>query len=329
VESFFASVAGARILVLGDLMLDQYLWGNMERISPEAPVPVVDVWGREQRLGGAANAALNAQALGAKVTLCGVVGADPSGEHFIQLADEIGLDIRFIRTDGERKTTTKTRIICAGQQVLRVDEEDRDPIHPELSQQLLAALTTDIGQWDAIIFSDYDKGFLDRELIQGVIQAARKHGISTTVDPKFRNFFHYSGCSLFKPNLKELNAALSLQLSKTDQAGIIAALERLQQIMPHEHSLITLSEQGMLLQEAGSPAVHFPAHRRQVVDVSGAGDTVSSVAALGIQAGLGPVEAARLANLAGGLVCEQVGVVPIAPEALRKAALRRSEKGEH
>lgn len=319
INTFLKKNTSLQILVIGDLMVDQYLWGKMDRISPEAPVPIVDIQQRERRLGGAANAALNLQALGAKSFLCGVIGSDIQGEFLLQSGREQGLDMSLVMTQVARKTTQKTRIICSGQQVLRVDDEVRDQIPDHLADPIWDLLAPRLHTFDGIVFSDYDKGFLSKSLIQKIIQAANAAGIPTMVDPKFRNFWAYEGCTLFKPNLKELNEGLGSSLQKNDFKAIEHAIKQLQDRMPHQDSLITLSEYGILLVEKTGRIQHFPAYRREIVDVSGAGDAVMAVAALGIAGGFSVAEAAQLANIAGGLVCEEVGVSPILPERLRKA----------
>lgn len=319
INTFLKKNTSLQILVLGDLMIDQYLWGKMDRISPEAPVPIVDVQQRERRLGGAANAALNLQALGATCTLCGVIGEDPQGQFLHQMGAEKGLDMSLVVTQADRKTTQKTRVICSGQQVLRVDDEVRDPIPSTLAEKVWKQLSSRLHTFDGIVFSDYDKGFLNRPLIQKIIKAASQAGIPTMVDPKFRNFWAYEGCTLFKPNLKELNEGFGVVLQKNDFKGIERAIAQLQARMPHSHSLITLSEYGVLWANKTGSAQQFPAYRREIIDVSGAGDAVMAVAALGIAGGFTVSEASQLANIAGGLVCEEVGVVPIRPERLLQA----------
>lgn len=302
--------------MVGDLMLDQYLWGKMERISPEAPVPIVDIERRERRLGGAANAGLNLQVMGAQCTLCGIVGQDAHGANLRELGQEAGLDMSLVLAQKGRKTTQKTRIICDGQQVLRVDEEVRDPIAPSLEEQLWNHLSPRIPTFDGIVFSDYDKGFLGRSLIQKIIQAAKSEEIPTMVDPKFRNFWDYEDCTLFKPNMKELNAGLKSHINKGNLEGIKRAIQQMQHRMPHTYSLITLSEHGMVWAQKGGELHHLEAHRREIIDVSGAGDAVMAIAALALAGGFSIGDAVNLANIAGGLVCEEVGVAPIRPERL-------------
>jgi rfaE bifunctional protein kinase chain/domain len=327
---FWARARALRILVVGDLMLDRYLWGRVSRISPEAPVPVVDVVHEDARLGGAANVALNLRALGASVTLCGSIGTDANGVLFASILAEQGLSAEgLIRLD-TRPTTTKTRILGGSQQMLRVDRELSAPLPPaeaqavlqRLEQLLAPSAAGGAAPYDAIVFEDYDKGLLAPELIAAVIgaPAVRAGQIPVLVDPKFRNFFAYAGCTVFKPNVKELGEALGQPLDRADVGGLKAAVSSLRQRMPHALTLLTLSERGVLLADAAGGYHHLPAHVRQIVDVSGAGDTVVSVMAVALAAGLAPPAAAALANLAGGLVCESVGVVPISAERLAAEA---------
>lgn len=317
---FWARARALRILVVGDLMLDRYLWGRVSRISPEAPVPVVDVVREDARLGGAANVALNLRALGAQVTLCGSIGADANGSLFASILAEQGLGAEGLLRLESRPTTTKTRVIGGSQQMLRVDREQSAPLPPADAQRVSARLAELMaGQgYDAIVLEDYDKGLLAPETIAAVM--ARAGQTPVLVDPKFRNFFAYTGCTVFKPNVKELGEALGQPLDRADVAGLKAAIGALRQRMPHALTLLTLSERGVLLADATGGVHHLPAHVRQIVDVSGAGDTVVSVMAVAVAAGLAPPAAAALANLAGGLVCESVGVVPISAERLAAEA---------
>jgi rfaE bifunctional protein kinase chain/domain len=322
--SFFDAIRHKRILVIGDLMLDKYLWGRVERVSPEAPVPVVDVEREEYRLGGAANVAYNLLSLGAQPVLCGVIGQElVERDQFLQLMQQHGLDTTGILSLPDRRTTTKVRVIASNQQMLRVDKEDKGPLSEAARRMLHTTLSELLRQpLDALIFEDYDKGLLDAATIAHATALARQRGIPVLVDPKFANFLHYADSTVFKPNLKELNEALATQLQRQDLAGICQAVLQLRQRMPHAHTLVTLSEYGVLLvDEAGTPH-HTPAHLRQIRDVSGAGDTVISVMAAALSCGMAPPTAAALANLAGGLVCEQPGVAPIDPTLLAKEAAR-------
>jgi len=297
-------------------MLDRYLWGKVDRISPEAPVPVVDVYDEVNRLGGAANVALNIHKLGATPILLGVVGADRDGVEMRRLIRALGFEEQYILPSHKRRTTVKVRVIGNQQQVLRVDREDRFYLHDSERKAMLKALSQVIDQIDFIIIEDYDKGLLDKQVISDIIYLANKRGKFVGVDPKFRQFADYEGCTLFKPNLKELNEGLNLRVDKKDIAGIRDAVKQLRMLMPHPHTLVTLSDQGMLYVDDQLTSHHVQAHLRNIADVSGAGDTVISVASLAKAAGLTYLQAMFLANLAGGLVCEEIGVVPIDPQKL-------------
>ena len=311
ITSFRDRLPNLRVLVVGDLMLDRYLWGNVSRISPEAPVPVVDVSRIESRPGGAANVALNLGAMGAQVAVCGVVGNDDNGKTLLGHLQSNGFNIDLVKAIEGRITTAKTRVIGNNQQILRVDHEVVDPIPFDLSFELEAGIVASIADFDAVIFEDYDKGLLSPDFIRAVTDAANQAGVPSIVDPKFSNFLAYSGVTLFKPNLKELNEALGIRVAKHDLNGVLRAVEELRLRMPHENTLITLSEHGVIAVDGQLASVHIPAHFRKITDVSGAGDTVVAVMALGLAAGLPLLEAAEIANLAGGLVCEEVGVVPV------------------
>jgi len=308
--------SGISVLVIGDLMLDRYLWGKVDRISPEAPVPVVEVISEENRLGGAANVALNLLSLGATPLLCGIIGTDTEGDLLLQEMNRLGLSTQGIHRSSTRRTTAKIRILGHHQQMLRVDKETRDSLTPAEKEALLALIQSQTDLAQAVIFEDYDKGLLSEPLIQQVSSIFQNRNLPITVDPKFRNFYAYSGCTVFKPNLKELNDALGLRLNRQDFSGMKVALDKLREKMPHDWTLLTLSENGALLYSPTREAFHIPAHPRKISDVSGAGDTVISVLTLAMTAGWSPLEAASLANLAGGLVCESPGVVPVTLERL-------------
>lgn len=316
IATFEKSLPGLRVLVIGDLMLDRYHFGRVTRISPEAPVPVVDVERTENRPGGAANVALNIRSLGAAVTLCGVIGNDDHGDLLRKSLEGKHLDASLVIAATDRPTTTKTRIIGNNQQILRVDHESRENVGEAIEDQLLLALSSRIPEFDAIVLEDYDKGLLSPRLIASVVALAQQANVPVAVDPKYRNFLAYAGVTLFKPNLKELNEALNHRISKADLPRIQAAVMELRERMPHRQTLVTLSENGVLAIDDQGVATHLPAHLRKIADVSGAGDTVIAVMALAMGAGLPLGTAAAIANLAGGLVCEEVGVVPIDRETL-------------
>ena len=305
-----------RILVVGDLMVDAYLLGRVDRISPEGPVPILRASQRERRPGGAANVALNLKALGAAVTVGGAIGMDQDGLDLQKALEEQGMDTDAIVTLKDRRTTVKTRVMSGGQHLLRVDEEDDFDLNAEDSQQFLEQLASVLAArpFDAILIEDYDKGALSPTVIEGLLEMARKRDIPVTVDPKFRHFDRYRDVALFKPNLKELRDGLGLLWEDGDDAAMHQALteglQRLQSEWNPERVLLTLSEHGVRVKTPLEDAQQ-PAHPREILDVSGAGDTVIAVATVLLAQGLDALSMAQVANLAGGLVCEKPGVVPI------------------
>ena len=316
-----------RVLVLGDVMVDAYLWGRVDRISPEAPVPVVHVTQRSARLGGAANVALNLRALGAVPIVVSMTGEDGDGAQLEELFRNAGLSTSgLIRSKG-RRTTVKSRVISGHQHIVRVDEENENELNAAEEDSLIERIRTLISSEKpaVVLFEDYDKGVLTERVITETIALAKASGIPTAVDPKKKNFFAYRGVDLFKPNLKELREGLKIELNAGDRKAVGQAVTELEKRLGNRISMITLSEHGVYIHSAGKE--HFvPAHQRKIADVSGAGDTVIAVAALCLAHGL-PIDAlAELANLAGGLVCEEVGVVPIDPARLRAEALRPSPR---
>lgn len=320
INGMFERFKKMRVLILGDVMIDAYLWGKVERISPEAPVPVVNISEREQRLGGAANVAKNIQALGAEAIICSVCGDDQRGQELKSLFTDNGLSTEGLVLSKERKTSVKTRVISDAQHIVRVDDEDQHDLTSKEESAFLAKLETLITKCDVLIFEDYNKGVLTEHVISASIALAKKHGVPTCVDPKKKNFFTYVGVDLFKPNLKELAEGLKVDLNKNDLSGIERAVDQLQEQLDVRSVLLTLSDKGVLIKgEDGN--IHLPAHVRDIADVSGAGDTVISVAALGLALGLDNKMIAGMSNLAGGLVCESVGVVPIDPKLLKAECL--------
>ena len=309
------------VLIIGDVMVDAYVWGRATRLSPEAPVPVVHVARNEQRLGGAANVALNVQALGATPLLCAVIGDDAGGDQLLQLLHESRLSADGLIRAANRPTTVKQRILAQGQQLLRIDSEVETDLNAADAAQLLAAYEDLLGRADVVIFEDYDKGVLNEAIIAQCIALARQRGIPTVVDPKKKNFLAYQHCTLFKPTLKELREGLKLEFGDpdTDRAGFEAAVARLREVLEPDTVLVTLSEYGVFAQQQ-EQKTYLPAHLRTISDVSGAGDTVISIAALCVALGRDAAFTAALANLGGGLVCEQVGVVPIEKRLLLEEA---------
>ena len=299
-------------LVVGDVMVDAYLWGRVDRISPEAPVPVVQVTDRSARLGGAANVARNIHALGAKPIVVSVTGDDDQARALEGLLLLEGLSADGIVRSAQRRTTVKTRIISGHQHVVRVDEEMESDILPAEEDLLLERVRQllEASRPGVVILEDYNKGVLTERVIAGVIAAAKERGIPVAVDPKKKNFFSYRGVDLFKPNLKELREGLKIDLRGGDLEGLRKAVVMLEERMDNSASLITLSEHGIYVHAADEAHV-LPAHPRKIVDVSGAGDSVIAVAALCLAQRLPWRTLAAWSNLAGGLVCEQVGVVPV------------------
>ncbi|MBB3701158.1 D-glycero-beta-D-manno-heptose-7-phosphate kinase [Flammeovirga yaeyamensis] len=313
---------GLKALVIGDVMIDSYVWGNVDRISPEAPVPIVNVKDRESRMGGAANVAKNLHYLGAEPILCSVVGNDGSADTFMNLCDSLNISKEGIIRSESRITTIKHRVIASAQHVLRIDHEDDAPLNAKDTDLLFDNIKKLAEDADVIIFEDYDKGVITPELISKVIQLAKEKNIPTTVDPKKRNFLCYEGVTLFKPNLKEMREGLKFDFDGGVIDEVKAATKELKSKMDNDHTMVTLSEHGVYISNHQSD-VHIPAHKREIADVSGAGDTVISIASLALAVGLPMDQVAGLANLGGGLVCESVGVVPINKEALLEEAERK------
>lgn len=307
---FETRIPDLHVMVIGDLMLDRYLWGTVNRISPEAPVPVVDISRSEDRPGGAANVALNLKSMGARVSIAGAIGDDIDGTLLLEILQQKGFDTDLVLVEPDRITTTKTRVLGNRQQMLRIDQEQKDELTPEAQKLILTKFSKLVEEVDVLIFEDYDKGVLNPSLIAEIISLCNQNNIPTIVDPKFKNFFSYQNCTLFKPNLKELNDGLGIQVKNTDLDELERAVGLLREKMPHNNTLITLSENGVLALDSSS-VKHIQAHYRKITDVSGAGDTVVALMGLALGAGLPLSSAATIANLGGGLVCEEVGVVPI------------------
>lgn len=322
-DNLFKSFEGMKVLVIGDVMLDEYLWGKVDRISPEAPVPIVAIEKRESRMGGAANVAINLQAMGATPLLCSVIGGDLNGRTFIDLLQQMGMVPDGLVQSADRPTTVKTRIIGNNHQMLRVDEEWLIDISAAERKQLLGRIESFIqhNDIDVIIFEDYDKGVISKALIEQVVKWSKAKHIPVAVDPKKRNFNYYKNVTLFKPNLKELREGMKLDLDKDHLEEVQKAIAKLATDYSIENVLLTLSEKGVMI-NAERESIHLPAHVRTIADVSGAGDTVISVAALCLAAKTDSELLAGLSNLAGGLVCEHVGVVPVDKNELLKEAKR-------
>ena len=315
-QDLFDRFSTKRVLVIGDVMVDAYLKGKVNRMSPEAPVPIVDLFEKDERIGGAGNVALNLAALGASPIICSVIGADSEGKRLIQLFKEANISTDGIYASSNRRTTVKTRVLSNNKQLLRIDSEDTSLISKEEETQLYQQIERIVEQGiDGIIFEDYNKGVLSSHLISSVMILAKFHGIPTTVDPKKDQFFSYRGCTLFKPNLKELKEGLKIEFDfKNDKASFLKAVAQLEESLENEISFITLSEHGVFIQQ--DQPIFIPAHLRNIADVSGAGDTVIAVATLCLISGAEIHTIAAIANIAGGLVCEQPGVVSIEKEQL-------------
>ena len=308
-----------KVLIIGDLMIDSYTWGRVSRISPEAPVPVVNVIRRESRLGGAGNVVLNIASLGATAVICSVIGDDAPGRELQKIILDANLSTDGLIVEPGRMTTVKERIIAGSQQVVRVDSETENSISLSSQQALLAHIKDSMSDMDVIIFEDYDKGVLSAELIQSVISMAKENNIPTVVDPKRKNFFAFQGATLFKPNLHELRDGLGLMPTDFDADHLAETVRKFKVSQEFTGVFVTLSERGVYIDFENDQHL-IPAHIRQISDVSGAGDTVISIAACVLALGGSTEQIASLANLGGGLVCESLGVVPINLALLRKEA---------
>jgi len=321
-KSAFNAFNQKKIIIVGDVMIDTYLNGGVNRISPEAPVPIVQFKSRDHRLGGAANVALNIKALGAQAFICSVVGKDEDGDLYTRLMNDNALNQRGIIRADDRITTVKTRVIGNNQQLLRVDHEQTDPISSLLEFSLIERVKeiADKEKVDAIIFQDYNKGVLTENVIKTLIEFANENDIYTTVDPKKENFFAYSGVTLFKPNLKELKEGVGEFFEMEEKDRFAEAINKLREQVKAKMTFVTLSEHGVYM-NAEDQHYFIPAHLRDIADVSGAGDTVISVATLCITCNLPPKSVAEIANLAGGLVCEKIGVSTVSREQLMSEVL--------
>lgn len=313
----FEDFSKKKILVIGDVMIDSYLWGKVERISPEAPVPIVAVNKRENRLGGAANVARNIKALGAMPIMCSVIGNDLKANEFIELCQQEGLPTEGLYKSNDRITTTKFRIIGNNAHLLRVDEEYTADITVSESNALFDIISglIDKYQIDALIFQDYNKGVLVSGIIQKVIKLANDNSIPSIVDPKKKNFESFQNVTLFKPNLKELKEGLNREINHENSTELEAAVGLLHKDQNIQILLTTLSDAGVFISQRKSEnnfeSCLLPAHKRSIADVSGAGDTVVSVASLCLVCGMEIRDIAAISNLAGGIVCEEVGVAPV------------------
>jgi D-glycero-beta-D-manno-heptose-7-phosphate kinase len=311
-KKLFEELNNLTLMIIGDVMVDSYLWGKVERISPEAPIPIVALRKRENRMGGAANVAMNIKSMGAKPVLCSVIGNDEKGSTFLDLLKREKIETCGILQSSRRITTTKFRIFGNNTQMLRVDEEVQDDLSKADRTNLLHNIDTILSKEkiDCIIFQDYNKGVINPLLITEIITRASALNIPVTVDPKKKNFYDFVGVTLFKPNLKELTEGMKVEFDHSDREKLIEAVKILRERLQCKYVLTTMSERGVLISMKDTldeKNIFIPAHVRSISDVSGAGDTVISVASM--------------ANLAGGLVCEEVGVTPVNKEKLLKEVL--------
>ncbi|HEX8314773.1 MAG TPA: PfkB family carbohydrate kinase [Flavisolibacter sp.] len=318
VGQLFQDFNAIKVGVIGDVMLDTYLWGGVERISPEAPVPIVSVSKKEQRIGGAGNVALNLQSLGARASVISVTGDDDDATCLNQLFADKYISTTYTLRSSHRITTNKTRIISRNQQMMRLDAEITSDLTEVEQQELLSNFRAFVENENphVVILEDYNKGVLTEAVIKEVIAICKENNVLTAVDPKRKNFFAYQGVDLFKPNLKEVKEALNILAVDAALPGLQEIHEALRLQLHHHISLITLSEKGVFYQH-GEGAGIIPSHIRNIADVSGAGDTVIAVAALVYAVKRNVHLMAEIANIAGGLVCEQVGTAAISKMALQ------------
>jgi D-glycero-beta-D-manno-heptose-7-phosphate kinase len=311
-QKLFDSFTKIRVGVIGDVMLDTYMWGGVERISPEAPVPVVSLSKKEYRIGGAGNVALNCHSLGSQVFILSVIGDDSEGLLLEELFHEYMIDTSYLLKSSSRVTTSKTRIISRNQQMLRLDSEITKDLGKKDEEQLLERVRSFIQTQDpnVMIFEDYNKGVLTEKIIHEVITICREAGVITAVDPKRKNFFSYQRADIFKPNIKEVKEGLNLLVDEVNSPLLSRVHVELQNTLEHGISFITLSDKGVFYQQDSKASI-IPSHLRNISDVSGAGDTVIAVAALVYAATKDVHLMAEVANIAGGLVCEEVGTVAI------------------
>lgn len=316
-SKLFDSFSDLKIGVIGDMMLDTYWWGKVDRISPEAPVPIMSVSKREQRIGGAGNVALNLAAFGARVDVLGMIGNDEDGTQLSKMLNDKNISTYFLSESESRPTTNKIRIISRNQHMMRLDAEVTDPLNKEEEVEVLNSFEKYIQQIkpDIVIFEDYNKGVLTPKVITDAITLCKKNNVLIAVDPKRKNFFSYSGVDIFKPNLQEAKDSLNIITENLDVDDLKVIHERLKKELNHNISFITLSERGVFYRNNEEFNI-IPTHIRNIADVSGAGDTVIAVASLVYAATKDVKLMAEVANIAGGLVCEEVGTVAINKEKL-------------
>ena len=311
-DKMFESFSFLKIGVVGDVMLDTYWWGRVDRISPEAPVPVVAVSNKEQRIGGAGNVALNVAALGATVSIISVTGNDDEGKQLISLLQQNNINTDYIFKSDDRITTNKIRIISRNQHMMRLDAEITASLNSKEEEKLIAAFTkyTTEEKPQLVILEDYNKGVLTEKCIRKIISICKSQNILTAVDPKRKNFFEYKGVDIFKPNLHEVKESLNILGNQVSEEILQDMHKNLKEKLQHSISFITLSEKGVFYESENEKAI-IPTHIRSIADVSGAGDTVIAVATVVFAASKNNRLMAEIANIAGGLVCEEVGTVAI------------------
>ncbi len=323
IEEILEAFKDKTVLVLGDVMVDSYLYGKAKRISPEAPVPILVANEREKKLGGAANVAMNVHALGANTILCSIVGDDKDGSVFRQLLRDEKMPTKGIIKSQNRVTTVKHRILSGTQHLVRVDYEDTHPIVDLDRKALLHHIKDLIEECDLVIFQDYDKGTLDPVVIAETIKLAKKKNIPTAVDPNQRNFLSYQGVTLFKPNLAELKEGLEIDFDKDDEKELEGAIQTLNEKLKAKYELVTLGGKGIFYQSKTEKG-QYPARAKKQIYVTGAGDTVISIAGLCLTLDLPLPLIAELSNMGGGIVCESPGVTPIQKDELLKEAQSNS-----
>ncbi len=322
-DQLFSDIKNLEVIIVGDMMLDTYWWGNVERISPEAPVPVLSRTHTEYRIGGAGNVALNTVALGATTLLFSVIGNDDAGNLLLKKLEKANIHTTNILRSNERPTTNKIRIMGRNQQMMRIDDEVTEDISEGIEKNLLENFKTCVSEKNisVVIFEDYNKGVLTKNVIREMQAVCVEKNILTTVDPKHNNFFEYKNSGIFKPNLKEVREALHLSVDKLNEEVLQQIHNTLRKTLSHQISLITLSEKGIFAQNNLQHEI-IPSHNRDIADVSGAGDTVIAVVSLVYAVSKNMILAAKIANIAGGLVCEEVGTVPVNNKRLQDECLK-------
>ncbi len=316
-QNFLKKSKGKKIAIIGDVMLDKYVYGAISRISPEAPVPVVDIQKTEYKLGGAANVANNIKALDAEPILIGVIGDDYDSGHYIDVMKSLKLSTVGIFKDKKRPTTAKTRVIAHSQHVLRVDNEIKENISADAKKKILSFVKANLKDFEAVILQDYNKGVLTKEIIREVISMCKKAKKPVYVDPKFTNFHEYKDVTVFKPNRKEVSDILGRKID--GEESVKEAGRELIDKLSCEYLVLTRGEKGMMLfdkEKNKTVILNIPTQARRAADVSGAGDTVISTIAVMLAGGANIIEAVMLANQAAGIVCEEVGIIPIYKQAL-------------